>query len=76
MKNSNSRKDYVEETLRLCNVLVNMKYGAEDDENIKRLIRDNLIEIAKIDARIAELRQQKRAESRMLKHSACFQEGR
>ena len=72
MQNSKSRENYVSETLRLCHVLVNMKHGEEDDKNLKRLIRENLIEIAKIDAMRAERRQQRKADQDLLKYYSCL----
>ena len=37
-----TKKDYINEILRLTRILVQYKYDSEDDRNIKRLIDENL----------------------------------
>ena len=48
-KQKHIRKDYVEEILRFCRSLTQLKYNSKDDEMYKRLIDENLRAIGRID---------------------------
>ena len=45
-----TKKDYINEILRLTRILVQYKYGSEDDRNIKRLIDENLRNLGQLEA--------------------------
>lgn len=45
-----TKKDYINEILRLTRILVQYKYDSEDDRNIKRLIDENLRNLGQLEA--------------------------
>ncbi len=45
-----TKKDYINEILRLTRILVQYKYDSDDDKNIKRLIEQNFISLGKLEA--------------------------
>ena len=46
---NHTKQEYINEILRLCRILTQCKYNSADDENIKRLIAENLHGIGKIE---------------------------
>ena len=45
-----TKKDYINEILRLTRILVQYKYDSDDDKNIKRLIEQNFISLGILEA--------------------------
>lgn len=69
------KKDIINEILRFCRTLTQMKYNSEDDKNIKRLIAENLRNLAEIEKREVEARERAKAEKELAKLQACLYEG-
>ena len=44
-----TKQDYVNEVLRLCKTLTQLKYNCDDDRIIKRLIAENIEAIGRIE---------------------------
>ena len=45
-----TKKDYINEILRLSKILVQCKYDSDDDKNIKRLIDENFRNLGQLEA--------------------------
>ena len=45
-----TKKDYINEILRLTRILVQCKYDSDDDRNIKRLIDENFRNLGQLEA--------------------------
>ena len=67
-----TKRDYINEILRLNRVLTQQKYNSEEDKHIKALIAENLREIAKIDKRNAEDREDRKYKNAVAKLNACI----
>lgn len=70
-----TKKNCIEEILRLNRVLVQMKYDEEDDKNIKKLIAENLKILSKIEQEQREAREQNKIDKELAKHRSCFAGG-
>lgn len=66
-----TKKDYINEILRLNRVLIQMKCNAEDDKNIKRLIAENLANISKIEQKDREKREEIKAINKAARLARC-----
>ncbi len=66
MNTKHTKNDYINEILRLCRTLTQLKYDSDDDRVIKGLIAENLVNLGRIEARKYELKQM-RQEARQQK---------
>ena len=44
-----TKQDYINEVLRLCKTLTQLKYNSDDDKVIKKLIAENIEAIGRIE---------------------------
>ena len=51
MKNKFTKKDYINEILRMCRTLTQCSYNSTEDRQIKTLIAENLAGLSKCERR-------------------------
>lgn len=72
MKTNVKKQDYINEILRLNRVLTQTKYDADDDRNIKRLIAENLQNLAEIEKEAVEAREKAKAKKELERYQSCL----
>ena len=61
----------INEIIRFSQILTQCKYGAKDDEVIKKLIAENLANLSKITAKESEERNKRKYEKFFANLAAC-----
>lgn len=67
-----SKNDYLNDTMRLCQILPRCEFESPEDKHIKKEIASNLLKIAEIDARENEFRRNKKDKELILKMTSCL----